>query len=154
MTAISVKRVGIFTLVTVLFAVAFLGIIVSQKGAPPPPKRLAVVRPFEGKLNIQSIDDLRVGGRKILLCGAAFTKPQALRQLITQAARRDYQGLGVACKPVGAGTPCDGKVASRFGDAFVVQCLMPDGADLAARLTQGGMLCGQPAQAGDAYKPC
>ena len=150
----SFRKIGLLALVVLVFAVGFMAIIMKQKGAPPPPKPVAVVQPFDGKLNIQSIDDLRVGGRKILLCGAAFTKPQALRQLITQAARRDYQGLAVTCKPVGAGTPCDGNVASRFGDALVVQCLMPDGADLAARLTQGGMLCGQPAQAGDAYKPC
>ncbi|MET2827808.1 hypothetical protein [Mesorhizobium shangrilense] len=150
----SFRKIGLLALVVLVFTVGFMAIIMQQKGAPPPPKPVAVVQPFDGKLNIQAIDDLRVGGRKILLCGAAFTKPQALRQLITQAARRDYQGLAVTCKPVGAGTPCDGKVASRFGDALVVQCLTPDGADLAARLTQGGMLCGQPAQAGDAYKPC
>lgn len=151
---LSIRAIASLATIAVLFAAAFLGIIVSQKSAPPPAKPVAALQPFDGKLNIQSIDDLRVGARKILLCGAAFTKPQALRPLVTQAARRDYQGLGVTCKPVGAGTPCDGKVASRFGDALVVQCLMPDGADLAARLIQGGMLCGQPAQAGDAYKPC
>lgn len=139
--------------VGLMFAVGFLAVISSQRDRPRPPPR-ATLSPFTGHLNIPSIDDLRVGGRKIVLCGAASTKPQALRELVTEAARRDFQGIVLNCRPVGAGTPCDGKTGSRLGDALVVQCSMPDGRDLAADLTQRGLLCGQPAQAGDTYPGC
>ncbi|WP_077381238.1 hypothetical protein [Mesorhizobium prunaredense] len=110
-------------------------------------KRLAPLSKIE-------VYDLRVAGRKIVLCGVAFTKPQSLRAIVTDAARRDYQGLALTCKPVGKGTPCDGNIASKLGDAIVVQCLTPDGADLAAKLAENGILCGQPAQAGSTYKSC
>jgi hypothetical protein len=127
---------------------------VTQRSKAPAQKPVAKLERFEGKLAFQSIDDLRVGGRRILLCGAAFTKPQSMRAMATEAARRDYQGLALKCRPVGVGTPCDGNVASKFGDALVVQCFTPDGADLAAKLIQGGILCGQPTQAGTTYAPC
>jgi hypothetical protein len=116
------------------------------------PRPQAALEPFDGKLSIQAIDDLRVAGRKIVLCGVAFSKPRSIRAMVTEAAaRRDYQGLALTCKPVGKGTPCDGNVASRFGDAIVVQCLT---SDLAAKLAENGILCGQPAQAGSTYKSC
>lgn len=152
----STKKTALLALVALLFAVMFLGIVVKQRIKPnmPAPKSAETLRPFDGKLAVQSIDDLRVGGRKILLCGAAFTKPQSIRSMVTDAARRDYQGLAVSCKPVGTGTPCDGNVASKFGDAVVVQCFTLDGMDLAVKLTQDGLLCGQPTQAGTTYKPC
>ncbi|ESZ10259.1 MULTISPECIES: hypothetical protein [unclassified Mesorhizobium] len=150
----SFKKISLLALVALAFAVGFLAIVV-KKGTPVrPPKPQAALEPFDGKLSIQAIDDLRVGNRKIVLCGVAFTKPQSLRAIVTDAARRDYQGLALTCKPVGMGTPCDGNVASKFGDAIVVQCLTSDGADLAAKLAESGILCGQPAQAGSAYKSC
>lgn len=136
-----------------VFAVGFMAVILSQRGNPRPPPH-ATLSPFTGRLTIPSIDDLRVGGRKIVLCGVASTKPQALRELVTEVARRDFQGMVLNCKPVGSGTPCDGKTGARLGDALVVQCSMPDGRDLAADLTQRGLLCGQPAQAGDTYPGC
>lgn len=151
---LSVRSIALLAVVAVLFGVGFLGIIVMQRGGPSPAKPVAELKPFGGKLAIPSVDDLRVGGRKILLCGAAFSRPQAMRLLVTEAARRDYQGLVLACKPVGSGTPCDGKIASKVGDTLVVQCLTAEGEDLATILTRGGILCGQPVQAGATYKPC
>lgn len=152
----SLKKIGLLALIALVFATAFLEIIVTQRSEAiaPAPKPTAVLGPLDGKLIVQSIDDLRVGGRKIVLCGAAFTKPQSMRAIVTEAAKRDYQGLAMHCKPVGTGTPCDGNVASRFGNAVVVQCFTPDGIDLAVKLTQNGLLCGQPAQADTTYKPC
>ncbi|MCV3210543.1 hypothetical protein OHD62_29645 [Mesorhizobium sp. YC-39] len=150
------KKTGLLALVALAFAISFL-VIITKKGTDvrsQPPKPQAVLQSFDGKLAIQSIDDLRVGGRKVLLCGVAFKKPQSMRAMITEAARRDYQGLVLTCKPVGSGTPCDGNTASKFGDATVVQCFTSDGADLAAKLAENGILCGQPAQAGSAYKSC
>ncbi|BCH18244.1 MULTISPECIES: hypothetical protein [unclassified Mesorhizobium] len=152
----SFKKISLLALLALAFAVGFFAIIV-EKGTPrrpQPPKPQAAIEPFDGKLFIQAIDDLRVGNRKIVLCGVAFTKPQSLRAMVTDTARRDYQGLALTCKPVGMGTPCDGNVASKFGDAIVVQCLTSDGTDLAARLAENGILCGQPAQAGSTYKSC
>ncbi|RWF79158.1 MAG: hypothetical protein EOS26_02775 [Mesorhizobium sp.] len=152
----SLKNIGLLAFVALAFAVGFFVIIV-EKGTPvrpQPPKLQAALEPFEGKLFVQAVDDLRVAGRKIMLCGVAFTKPGSMRAMVTEAARRDYQGLALTCKPVGTGTPCDGNVASKFGDAIVVQCLTSDGMDLAAKLAENGILCGQPAQAGSTYKSC
>ncbi|RWN02132.1 MAG: hypothetical protein EOR84_04635 [Mesorhizobium sp.] len=120
----------------------------------PPAKPQAAIEPFDGKLFIQAVDDLRVGNRKIVLCGVAFTKSQSLRAIVTDAARRDYQGLALTCKPVGMGTPCDGNVATKFGDAIVVQFLTSDGADFGRQLAENGILCGQPAQADSTYRSC
>ncbi|CCV12481.1 hypothetical protein [Mesorhizobium sp. STM 4661] len=152
----SFKNKGLLALVALAFAVGFF-VIVMERGTnvhSRPPKPQAALAPFDGKLAVQAIDDLRVAGRKILLCGVAFTKPRSMRALVTEAVRRDYQGLALTCKPVGTGTPCDGNVASKFGDAIVVQCFTSDGVDLAAKLAENGILCGQPAQAGSTYKSC
>ncbi|MER8504118.1 hypothetical protein [Mesorhizobium sp. M0204] len=153
---LSNKKIGLLALIALAFGVAFLAAVAAQRGkssaqAPKPPVAL---QPFAGGLDIPSIDNLRVAGRKIVLCGVAFTKPQSMRTMVTEAVRRDYQGIVLTCKPVGTGTPCDGSVAPKFRDAFVVQCLTPDGTDLAAKLVESGILCGQPAQAGSIYKSC
>lgn len=153
---LSLKKIGLLALVALAFAVGFFVLIV-EKGTnirSQPPKPQAALEPFDGKLVVQAIDDLRVGNHQILLCGVAFTKPQSMRAMVTEVARRDYQGLALACKPVGTGTPCDGNIASTFGDATVVQCFTSDGTDLAAKLIEKGILCGQPAQSGSVYKPC
>ncbi|MER8796281.1 hypothetical protein NKH75_19125 [Mesorhizobium sp. M0984] len=152
----SFKKIALLTLIAAAFAASFLGIIVARKGQSNarrtnPPEAL---KPFDGKFAIRSIDDLRVGGRRIVLCGVAFSKPLFMRAMMEEAARRDYQGLSLTCKPVGTGTPCDGNIAPKFNGAVVVQCFVPDGTDLAVKLVEGGILCGQPAQAGSVYKPC
>lgn len=152
----SLKKVGLVALAALAFAVGFFVLIV-EKGTnirSQPPKPQAVLEPFDGKLVVQAIDDLRVGNHKILLCGGAFTKPQSMRATVTEVARREYQGLALTCKPVGTGTPCDGNIAARYGNAIVVQCITSDGSDLAAKLVEAGILCGQPAQAGSTYKSC
>ncbi|MER9618582.1 hypothetical protein [Mesorhizobium sp. M0207] len=152
----SIKAVGLLTLVALTFAVGFLVIVVERGidlGARMP-KPAAALEPFEGRFAVQSIDDLRVAGLRIVLCGVAFTQPHSVRTLVFEVLRRDYQGLTLTCKPVGMGTPCDGNVSSKFGDALVVQCLTSDGTDVAAKLVEAGILCGQPAQAGSTYKPC
>ncbi|MER8603900.1 hypothetical protein NKH45_23320 [Mesorhizobium sp. M1156] len=152
----SIGKVAVLAFIALAFVGGFLFIIVN-KGTnrfAPAPKPVAILTPFDGKLAIESIDDLRVAGRKIVLCGVAFAKPQSMRVIVTEAMRRDYQGLALTCKPVGLGTPCDGNVAPKFRDAVVVQCLTLGGTDLAAKLVEAGILCGQPAQAGSTYKPC
>lgn len=152
----SIGKMAVLAFMALAFAGGFLFIVIN-KGTnirAPAPKPVAILTSFDGKLAVQSIDDLRVAGRKIMLCGVAFTKPQSMRKMVTEAVRRDYQGLALTCKLVGAGTPCDGNVAPKFRDAVVVQCLTSDGTDLAAKLVEAGILCGQPAQAGSTYKSC
>lgn len=152
----SIKSVGLLALVALTFVVCFLVIVVERGidlGARMP-KPAAAVEPFEGRLAVQSIEDLRVAGLKIVLCGVAFTQPHSLRTLAFEVLRRDYQGLTLTCRPVGMGTPCDGNVSSKFDDAVVVQCLTADGTDVAAKLVEAGILCGQPSQAGSTYKSC
>jgi hypothetical protein len=153
---LSFTKIGLLSLLALAFGVSFLSIILIQKNKPNAPvhRPSASFDAFSGKLTIPAIDDLRVGSRKILLCGVAFAKPQSIRAMVTEVARRDYEGLALNCKPVGTGTPCDGNVASNFGGAVVVQCFTPDGRDLAATLAEIGILCGVPAQSGSIYKPC
>ncbi|MFA6031724.1 MAG: hypothetical protein WC889_02355 [Myxococcota bacterium] len=152
----SIRLAALLSVVACLFAAGFLAIIVAQRNnqSAPRPKAAVQLASFAGSLNVQSIDDLRVGGRKVLLCGAAFTKPRSMRDLVTEAARQNYQGLALNCKPVGTGTPCDGNMAPTFEDTMVVQCFTSDGVDLASTLARDGFLCGQPSQAGATYKPC
>ncbi|MER9579499.1 hypothetical protein NKJ36_31210 [Mesorhizobium sp. M0142] len=151
----SIKKVGLLGLITLVFAAGFLGLVTVQRDSSRAlPKPSITPERLEGTLFIQTIDDLRVGGHKILLCGVAFSRPPSMRGMVTDAARRDYQGLAVTCKPVGTGTPCDGNAAPKFGDALVVQCFTPDGSDLAAKLVESGVMCGQMAQAGATYKRC
>lgn len=125
---------AVLAFIALAFAGVFLFIVINMGTniRAQAPKPVDVPTSFEGKLDVQSIDDLRVAGRKIVLCGVAFTKPQSMRVMVTEAMRRDYQGLALTCKPVGLETPCDGNVAPKFRDAVVVQC---------------PILCGQPAQA-------
>ncbi|MER9242388.1 hypothetical protein [Mesorhizobium sp. M0633] len=151
----SLGKKGMLVLIAMAFVAIYLGIVIKQKKSNTSASRpTEALEQFEGKLSIQAIDDLRVAGRKVLLCGVAFTKPRSMQAMATEVARRDYQGRSVKCKAVGTGTPCDGNIASKLGAAVVVQCFMPDGTDLAAKLIESGLLCGQPAQAGSTYRTC
>ncbi|MES0068051.1 hypothetical protein NKJ73_19800 [Mesorhizobium sp. M0074] len=152
----SIGKIAALAFTALAFAGGFLFVVIN-KGTnirAQAPKPAAALTSFDGKLDVQSIDDLRVASRKIVLCGVAFAKPPSMRVMVTESMRRDYQGLALTCKPVGLGTPCDGNVAPKFRDAVVVQCLTSDGTDLAAKLVEAGILCGQPAQAGSTYKSC
>ncbi|MER9067580.1 hypothetical protein NKH84_13525 [Mesorhizobium sp. M0902] len=152
----SIRMIAVLAFIALAFAGGFLFIVINNGTniRAPRPKPVAALTSFDGKLDVQSIDDLRVAGRKIVLCGVAVAKPPSMRVMVTESMRRDYQGLALTCKPVGLGTPCDGNVAPNFRDAVVVVCLISDGTDLAAKLVEAGILCGQPAQAGSTYKSC
>ncbi len=151
----SLNKLAFFTLVILGFIAAFTAVLTTQKNrARPRAPAPAVLAPIEGKLDIRSIDDIRVGGHKILLCGVAFAKQASMRALVTEVARRDYQGVPVICRRVGAGTPCDGNMAARFGESIVVQCLTGGDIDLAAKFSDLGFLCDVPAQSGGRYKAC
>jgi hypothetical protein len=150
------KWVGIGILIVSAFAVGFLAIIVMQRDTQRSAAQQGnpVPKPFEGTLAVYAIDDLRVANRRIALCGTAPPRPSSVWSLAAESMRRDFRGIALSCKPVGSGTPCDGKTGAQLGQAIVVQCLMPDGADLAAVLAQKGLLCGQAPIVGSLYKNC
>jgi hypothetical protein len=150
------KRISIALVVSFAFAVGFLAIIVLQRDVQRSASRQSgeALRPIRGDLAINGIDDLRVGNRRIVLCGTSPPRSPSVWSLATEAARRDFQGIVVTCNPVGFGTPCDGKTGSKLGAALVVQCLTSDGVDLAAALSQKGLLCGNPSVIGSLYKAC
>lgn len=148
-------RLGIIALGIVLFSGAFLGLIRFQQAgrAPsnaPPAKPVNLL----GKLDVRAADDLRVAGRRIRLCGVTVNAPAAIRDMVTDAIKREVQGIDVACAGVGAGTPCDGQLAAAPDGAVVVQCRDKDGRDIAALLVERRLFCGNPAQAGQAYPAC
>jgi hypothetical protein len=152
---VSLKKLAFSALAILGFVAAFTALFTTQKNrARPRAPAPAVLAPIEGKLDIRSIDDIRVGGHKILLCGVTFARSPSMRALVTEAAHRDYQGEPVTCKRVGAGTPCDGKMAAKFGDSIVVQCMIAGDVDLATRFSDRDFLCDVPAQSGGRYKAC
>lgn len=109
---------------------------------------------FSGMLDIRAMDDMRVGGRKIVLCGVSFAKPRAMEKLVRGEARYAFQGRQLNCIQVGGGTPCDGRVAASFGDSLVAQCFTEERLDVARELTARGYLCDRPAQSGGIYRSC
>lgn len=109
---------------------------------------------ISGKLDIRVMTDLRVAGRKVILCGVSFNKPAAMEPLVREQARGMFQGSEVDCAQVGAGTPCDGKAATVFEGVPVVQCRRKDGSDIAGELSGAGYLCDIPVQSGGAYTAC
>ncbi len=137
------------------FVALFTTVLFSQRNksrAPAP--RAAVLTPIEGRLDIRAIDDIRVNGQKLLLCGVSFTKPAAMRDILTETARRDFQSKVVTCRRIGAGTPCDGNVAATFGGRVVAQCITADGVDIADAFSKAGYLCDLPGQSGGHYTAC
>lgn len=149
-------RLAILTVVGLCFATLVLYLLVARQGqgggrreAPP-----AAPASFSGKLDIRAMDDMRVGGRKLVLCGVTFAKPRAMEQVVREQARRGFQGRQVDCMQVGGGTPCDGRAAASFGGATVAQCRTSEGLDLAREFAERGYLCDLPAQSGGAYRGC
>lgn len=109
---------------------------------------------LSGRFQIISSNDLRVSGKKIVLCGVSFTKSKQVERLLLSAAQRALEGKDVNCIQVGGGTPCDGKAAIRYGDAPVVQCFTSDRQDIAKVLSDKGITCDIPAQSGGHYRSC
>jgi hypothetical protein len=118
------------------------------------PKAVSAPAPIVGKVNFRAIDDFRVGNRQVILCGVAFTKGAAMRELATEAARKEFHGKPVNCRPVGSGTPCDGRAAATFKNVPVAQCITEDGRDIAAELSTRQILCDFPAHSGGYYTAC
>lgn len=152
----SMKKTAFLLVAVLSFATLMLYMLTGHDRVATPSRtetaREAIV--FSGKLDIRAMDDLRVGGRKVLLCGVAFTRPRSLEPIVRDQARRAYQGQQLDCIQVGGGTPCDGRASPVFGGAVVAQCRTAQGADLAHQLSSDGYLCDLPAQSGSIYKGC
>jgi len=116
------KKLAILTLAALGFATLMLYMLgghnrpATRPAAENVPKALV----FSGKLDIRTMDDLRVGGRRILLCGVGFTRPRALEPIVREQARQAHQGRQVDCVQVGGGTPCDGRMGASFEGAVAV----------------------------------
>ncbi len=137
------------------FATLFTVVLFSQRDRSRAPRpREAVLTPIAGKLDIRAIDDIRVNGQKLVLCGVSYTRPASMRDLMTETARRDFQSRDVTCKRIGAGTPCDGNTAATFGGRIVAQCITSDGVDIADAFSKAGYLCDLPGQSGGHYTAC
>jgi len=149
----SVKAVSLGALVALLF-IAGAMLVITSRARQPRPRPVAAPTPIEGTLDVRAIDDFRVGSRQVILCGVAFTSGAAMREIAAGAARRDFQGKRVTCRPVGGGTPCDGRAASSFKGTPVAQCITEDGKDIAAELSARRILCDVPAHSGGYYGAC
>lgn len=151
-----IKKLSLFVIAALGFATLMLYMLAGHERGRQRPGvetvREALV--FSGKLDIRTMDDLRIGGRKILLCGVAFKRPRDLEAIARAQARRAYQGQQFDCVQVGGGTPCDGRASPAFGNVVVAQCRNAQEADLAHQLSNDGYLCDLPAQSGGIYKSC
>ncbi len=150
----SLRLYGMLAAFLALFALAILALL--QANASKPSKPIKVDNPvnFSGTLLIRRIDDLTVSATHVILCGASFTKPRGMVELVSESARSQFPPQMVTCRQVGLGTPCDGLTAPRLNTAIVAQCFTKDGADLAEQLISQGFLCGQPDKSGGHYKAC
>ena len=109
---------------------------------------------FQGRLSIRSMENIMVGGYRVVLCGVSSRRVGALQGLIVQTVRKEYEQLMVSCKTVGNGTPCDGRSTNKAGSSLIVQCVTPSGSDLALEFSERGFLCDEPTQSGGRYKAC
>lgn len=151
-----IRRLILLALAALFFATAMLYLLTDRRGGPRTEKSAVAAEPvaFGGKLDIRTMADLRVGGRKVMLCGVSFNRPASLEPLAREQARQVFQGREVNCVQVGGGTPCDGRVAPVFQDVPVMQCREADGSDIARALSDSGYLCDVPMQSGGAYHAC
>lgn len=152
----TMKKMALLVLAALGFATLMLYMLGGQDRSATRPAAGNAPEPlaFSGKLDIRAMDDLRVGGRKVMLCGVGFTRPRTLEPIAREQARKGHQGRDLDCVQVGGGTPCDGRVSPTFGDAVVAQCRTAQGTDLAQELSEQGYLCDLPAQSGGTYRNC
>jgi hypothetical protein len=149
------RKLAAWTLAALLFVSAILFVLAGRDSQEN--KRAATtINPLvlSGLFDIRTMADIRVAGRKVVLCGVSFDKPAALEPLVREQARRTFQRSKVDCIQVGGGTPCDGRAAPVFENMPVVQCRRSDGSDIAHELSDLGYLCDVPTQSGGAYRAC
>ncbi|MFC3208859.1 hypothetical protein [Aquamicrobium soli] len=153
----TIKSLAIIVVAALCFATLMLFLLVGRggrDGTRAGTKATTAVAMFSGKLDIRTMADFRVAGRRVMLCGVSFSKPASMEPLVREQARSSFQNSEVDCVQVGGGTPCDGRSAPVFEGGPVVQCRGSDGSDIAQVLSESGYLCDVPAQSGGAYKAC
>jgi hypothetical protein len=153
----TLRKLTLLVLASLCFATLMLYLLVGRSHREAGRHDFAAAKPaveFSGRLDIRTMTDLRVHGRKMMLCGVLYAKPASMEPLVREQARRMFQGTEVECVQVGGGTPCDGRAAPSFDGAIVAQCRTKDGSDIARKLSDSGYLCDLPAQSGGVYHAC
>ncbi len=153
----TIRSLATIVVAALCFATLMLFLLVGRGGPAanhPGGGATNVAAMFSGKLDIRTMVDFRVAGRRVTLCGVSFNKPASMEPLVREQAQNSFQNSEVDCVQVGGGTPCDGRSAPVFEGGPVVQCRGPDGSDIATALSASGYLCDVPAQSGGAYKAC
>lgn len=100
--------------------------------AAPPGLQGPVTRVWDG-------DTLAVAGVAVRLCGIDAPERGRKGAAAGRTALADLvRGEIVTCRPVGAGTPCDGRSRLRSHRRLVMQCFLPDGRDIAGEMVRRG----------------
>src|SRR5690606_31719703 len=81
----SLRSKSLTLLGALLLVAAFLWLAVDRKDSPrqAPPRPAA--QPLEGRIDFRSLDDIRVGGSRIILCGVVNGRPAAMGVILTDA---------------------------------------------------------------------
>jgi endonuclease YncB( thermonuclease family) len=96
-------------------------------------------------------DTLYVGRLKYRLCGIdAPERGQLGSQAAADHLRYITKGKAIACRPVGEGTPCDGRSSRKSHGRIVAQCFV-DGQDIAAEMVRSGHARDWPKFSGGYY---
>jgi endonuclease YncB( thermonuclease family) len=96
-------------------------------------------------------DTLYVGRLKYRLCGIdAPERGQPASQAAADHLRYLTKGKTINCRPVGEGTPCDGRSERKSHDRVVAQCFV-DGQDIAAEMVRSGHAKDWPKFSGGYY---
>jgi endonuclease YncB( thermonuclease family) len=96
-------------------------------------------------------DTVYVGRLKYRLCGIdAPERGQPGSQAATDHLRYLTKGKTINGKPVGEGTPCDGRLERKSHDRIVAQCFV-DGRDIAAEMVRSGHAKDWPKFSGGHY---
>ena len=96
-------------------------------------------------------DTLYVGRLKYRLCG--IDAPEHGQPGSREAAdhlRKLIRGKTINCRPVGEGTPCDGRSKRKSHDRIVAQCFV-DSRDIAAEMVRSGHAKDWPKFSGGHY---
>ena len=96
-------------------------------------------------------DTLHVGRLKYRLCG--IDAPERGERGYREAAdhlRRLIRNKSITCRPVGEGTPCDGRSERKSHDRIVAQCFV-GGEDIAAEMVRSGHAKDWPKFSGGHY---
>jgi hypothetical protein len=145
-----VRPIAFIAIAVGLGAVMTIGVLTF--GTPKVPKAVpkpAEIKDIKGRLTVLTANSFKVDGTSIVLCGVRPSGTTSAEKA-AQSVKLSYENAYVKCKPVGGGTPCDGKTVATLGTSTVAQCKIDGALDLATALTDSGILCGTI----PSYKSC